>query len=98
MYDVQVLIDKLIQFKTAKEIANFLEEQGIQGTRKNPFVCPLAQYFTSLTGYEASFGFSGGRVYLQRPKQDYIIKCTNAMTSFIFGFDGNKYPNLVKED
>lgn len=45
MIDFQVAYDKLAQFETAEELADFFKYEGITGYKKQAKHCPIANWW-----------------------------------------------------
>lgn len=93
MIDPDVAFDKLCQFETADEVANFLCQEGIKGQRRVSDNCPISNWMSVTTGTSFSTGINvlltgaGGSTWLRQN--------TAALIEFVGLFDFGAYPELI---
>lgn len=103
MLDFQVAFDKLAQFETADEIAEFLGGQNIKAVPQSGDRCAISAFMTGSTGMRV---FTGGRsIFIDPPRNfdggvrltdaDDYRDLTIAMQDFVHKYDDNQYPELV---
>jgi hypothetical protein len=97
MIDVSVLVDKLNSFETAKEVADFLHDQNVQGTPGSAETCVISQWISreserrvttsaNIKVWEKNAGLG---VITEMYKRSEII------ASFIHAFDMGAFPELI---
>lgn len=91
--DPEVVFDKLAQFQTADEIANYLRNEGIQGGRNLAFRCPIANYMRTHTGRK--HGVTQDDVDMDTGDLYYKRENTPAIKEFIVRFDQGLYEDLI---
>lgn len=91
MIDPIVAYDKLAQFETEDEIAEFLYEVGIKGRRALANSCAISEYMAQMTGRK--FSTCNTIETIEEPIKTFRL--TSAIDDFITSFDDNKYPELV---
>lgn len=91
----EVAFEKLAQFTTGEEIAEFFLHEGIKGTRTSVLSCPIATWMTQLTGLRSKVSIDV-RFYEGNEESDYF-KSTQAMIEFIELFDHGDFPSLIKD-
>lgn len=102
MIDPQVAFDKLAQFDSANEIAEYLLHLGIKGHRTSSTHCAISQFMSERTGLVVSTG-SAVRTFTDTKhwkalEHNFKAPATDAMKDFIFRFDGGGYPELEAEN
>jgi hypothetical protein len=100
MIDFQVAFDKLAQFETADELADFFKYEGVKACVQDPSNCAVAQWMNMQTGEEVRVSplyiFTSKRPWGSR-NETAVINTPNtpAMTNFILNFDTASYPELL---
>lgn len=96
MIDLQVAYDKLAQFETASELANYLKEDGVLATPQSARHCAISVYMKNHTGEQVSTGFGGIRkINNEEGVIIWSLPLTDAMSIFITQFDNADYPDLI---
>ena len=91
-------LDLLVEMKTSREIARFLESEGVQGVKKIPQICAISAWLTDkVSGITVNTMYSGVRVRELKGLDGFRIPSTPAMNTFLHAFDRGQYPKLVKE-
>lgn len=98
MIDYIVARDKLAQFETADEIADFFRREGVQGEKGMSDRCPIAQWMTEQTGgpivvSTLEMWNAGAEDFLDNDTI-HRINHTEAMTDFVDRFDSGFYSDL----
>lgn len=88
--DPQVAFDKLTQFQTADELANYFRQEGITGNKSGALSCPIAQYMQRHT--QNSVYVSLG--YIGTTNDTWLVKNSEPLVDFIRRFDSGLYPDL----
>lgn len=91
MIDPQIAFDKLAQFTTANEVAEYLGYAGAQGVRGDWNNCPIANFMKNQTGRDMCA--TENRVW------DYYdvnvrFASTDAMEDFVVRFDEGEFSSL----
>lgn len=92
-------IDKLLKYKTATGIANYLYRNGIKGIPNDASTCPIAQAI-ALDYPDHAITVSSVIVKIYKTKTikngdiQQFITSTPAMAQFIRGFDDSSYSEL----
>lgn len=97
MIDFTVAYDKLAQFETANEIAEYLKDCGIKANKREPNSCAISMWMNQQTGLLIRTGTFWTRVTADERGNVTLAKeyLTDAMTDFVIKFDKGKYPELV---
>lgn len=97
MIDFGVAYDKLAQFETADEIAEYFRGEGIKGSCGLYSSCAIAVWMTKTTGRMAHVSTSDIWVIgEQSPIGDRVtLNHTDAMMDFVYHFDHGHYPDLI---
>lgn len=100
------IVDWLTSHGSEDRIAEFLEDEGIQGIPRSGGTCALAAYIrretgaiTSIYPYQCRVGpvEAPGRGWFYLGDDDGVsFVLSNLVASFARRFDGGHYPNLVK--
>lgn len=90
MIDPQVAFDKLAQFETPNELAEYLKTQGFVGRRSQVYSCPIANYMKTLTEFE--FAVDTFRIDHWASRTKFIT--TTAIRDFVTLFDSGYFPEL----
>lgn len=101
MIDFHVARDKLLQFETADEIAEFLFEQGVKGTRALSTSCAIANWMTETTG----IGVAVNQIEMWESYNGAVVnygglvlhRHSDAISSFVIKFDEGHYPELIAD-
>ena len=100
MLDITVAWDKLSNFETADEIAQFLMDQGIKANKRQIRSCAISKWMREITGdfslVTNQFGI--GKSQRTRDGGETISKIfdhTVATEEFMNKFDTECYPELV---
>jgi hypothetical protein len=91
MIDPQVAFDKLSNFETEHELANFFREEGITGRRKSHDRCPIAQWMKQTTGMRTSVG---PHISPMDARSKFYAYTPDVLLEFIIKFDRGDYPEL----
>lgn len=100
MIDLGVAYDKLAQFETSQEIAEYLQSEGVKGLRASSDRCAIAVWVQDLTGQQVLVN-PGGMYTLVLNDETGIMgykeqfENTEAMYEFICMFDSGQYPDLI---
>ena len=105
MVDFYVAYDKLAQFKTADELADFFRHEGVKGFMHERRTCPIANWMKMQTGLEISAASDivdltpivNGDGTLNEAATSSRAMATYAMVGFMQNFDNCHYPSLVDE-
>jgi hypothetical protein len=97
MIDVSVLVDKLNSFETAKEVADFLHDQNVQGTPGSAETCVISQWVSRESGRNITTS-TYIKVWEKGAGQGAISelhKRSEIVASFIYAFDMGAFPELI---
>lgn len=97
MIEPVVAFEKISQFQTADELANFLIGEGVQGRIEAANSCVIAVYLKKTTGYTTYVDALDVGFYLDSGLVEQI-DCTEVMGEFIKRFDDGEYPSLIVDD
>lgn len=81
---------------TKEALAALIKEKGIQGERKSPWSCAIAN-LCKAEGFEVSVTPYNVRDCLSDPEgtgNHRLYPNSEGMRDFIYAFDGNEYPEL----
>lgn len=94
MNDLKKRLDLLLDAlpKSADEIAKYLKEAGVKGSKMSTANCPLANHF-SARGVRVSVGSS----ILDNSTGAVLEKSPSYVIDFISKFDNGEYPDLVDD-
>lgn len=97
MIDFGVAFDKLAQFETPDEIADFLQEHGIKGLRSAAESCPISTWIRTQTGEFTRSNRMTVRVFDSPDDMSFRDwrETSEGMKHFMFAFDGGCYPELI---
>lgn len=105
MIDFRVAFDKLAQFETPDEIADFFRGEGLKAECSSSDKCAISQWMTSTTGKKVFTSICN--MYLEplcksRSNMDWetakdSIELTYAMRQFVYNFDSYQYPDLANK-
>ena len=99
MINPQTAFEKLAQFDTADEIAQYLQHLGIKGHRTSSTHCPISQFMSERTGLVVSTGSAvrtfANVEYWKALEHNFKAPVTDAMCDFIARFDRGRYPELI---
>lgn len=91
-------LELLVEMKTSREIARFLESEGVRGVKKIPQICAISVWLTDkVSGITVDTRYSRVTVRELRGLEQFRILSTPAMNTFLRAFDRGQYPKLVKE-
>lgn len=96
MSEAQAWVDKLAAMGTPTRIAKFLSTEGIQGTRMNALMCPLANFLTvKAPDPDVSYMVGTNVVEVRRHKEVEVIQLPTILRVFVSRFDTMGFPYLV---
>lgn len=107
MIDPQVAWDKLSNFETAKQLAEYFHCEGIVGERGNAAECPIATWMRITTEMPLVTVSENIKVWTEEPtarayfneerRADVIINFahTEATEAFMDAFDNKHFPELI---
>lgn len=101
MADFEVVLDKLHQFETADDIADYFRNYGIQAKRGSAMHCAISQFINIETGnVDGTVFTSPMEISLYSSDIEPPIRSTNtaAMMQFIVNYDRGFYPDLVDQE
>lgn len=109
MIDFGVAFDKLAQFETANDLADYFASEGVQGYKGAEESCPIANWMREQTGCLVSVTGDGISRYNEDEEEfieshyevwlnENFRNPTDAMLNFIIEFDGGDFPQLVRPD
>mgnify|MGYP003580309949 FL=1 len=94
-------VELLTEKRTSREIARFLESEGVRGIRKVGQLCAISAWLREkVPGVHFLTGYGGVQIRQKGTGlgAEYInVDNTPAMATFITAFDRGQYPKLVKE-
>lgn len=95
MIDFQVAYDKLAQFESADDIAEYMESCGIKAKTRSPKFCAISLWMTQQTELPV---ITADKWIRARVDNQTVIteELTNAMKRFVFLFDSYLYPELME--
>jgi hypothetical protein len=99
--DINVAYDKLTQFESADEIADFFTEYNVKAIPGEAKTCAIAKWIENETG-ESVYVFHMGIDTADNwkantdPNKEFQYPLTDAMHSFIKKFDSEHYPQLLE--
>lgn len=97
MIEPQVAFDKLAQFETSQDLANFLHAEGIKGYRKDANICPIATFMELQTG--KMVGVSEDNIeHYNQGRIDFCFENTQAMYDFVVDFDAGGFDFLAARE
>lgn len=112
MSDIADVIGKLEALGSSRQIADFLEEQGVKATMKHANSCAIARYVEGQVGVGVRVGHRSTQ--LKHPRESTTVtegETTwhydyqqaeylegSPITDFVADFDAGKYPALVDEN
>ena len=88
-------IDKLQALGSSQQIADFFEQEGIRGTRKNSFKCAAAVYLKRETGLDRMCVSAHWAAQYGEPDTTVLIHWYSPLEQFIREFDRGQHPKLV---
>lgn len=97
MIDFTVAYDKLAQFETADDIAEYMESCGIKATRGQMRSCAVSQWMKEQTGTIIRTGVSSITTYDVNDSYVDSFMVNSVVADFIRNFDYGDYPQLVVE-
>ena len=95
MIEPQVAIEKLTGMGTTKEIAKYLEGEGITGHQTNAKACPVARYLQRETEHNVQVTI--GHVMIVGRRIMEVMYLPQHLSDFIVEFDAGYYPELIIE-
>jgi hypothetical protein len=103
MIDFSVAYDKLAQFQTADELADFFRSEGLKAVPQSGTSCAISQWMTKTTGdlvyttyYDINFKPEmASETMMKFGQVEAIESNTPAMAEFARKFDNGQYPDLV---
>lgn len=97
MIDAGVVFDKLNNFDTADELADYFQAEGIQALPGEPEQCAIAQFVANQTGRYVYV--DGASIAVYHENMRYIVDrefaCNAQMRDFITRFDAFEYRDIV---
>lgn len=97
MVDFDVAYEKLCQFESSDELADFLTQEGVKGKQDLADACALAVWMQTQTG--ENILVSTVEMYKMDENDDYSCRRrhNDTLASFVQNFDFGKYPELVSQ-
>lgn len=97
MIDFQVAFDKLAQFETADELADFLLNEGIKAVPADANSCAISAWMKRTTEGEKIYTNTYSISEYSDSQEDAIHRAstTQPMIDFIVDFDMCRYPALI---
>lgn len=96
-YEVDEAIAKLAAHGSARQIADYLIQEGCAGRRNNSWSCPVATYITRTTGVHVMVG---GQMWADA-KGGSRVRSRGAIPSdvgdFVHQFDRGGFPELDRD-
>lgn len=100
MADFDVVVDKLKNFETADDMAEFFRGYGIVAEPRNARSCAISKFVTEETGLTGvTTSMSSVTVYAdeEETRADKYSQHTYAMAEFVDKYDKGYYPDLVEK-
>lgn len=98
MVDPQLVYNKLAQFQTEQELAEFLIEHNCKGNIEEPEHCPIAEYFSREAEVRAFVGETVDIYDKGKTRPSVTFAHTRAMRCFINRFDAGWWPELELQE
>ena len=104
MIDFGVAYDKLAQFETSDEIAEFLKFEGVKAKVGDTRSCAISVWMKNITGLGIRTNFSSVRAVDEtqmigsRNIEGLERSLTVVLRTFVSKFDNGWYPELLQED
>jgi hypothetical protein len=107
MIDVSVLVDKLNSFETTKDVADFLNDQNVQGTPGSAETCVISQWISRESGKNIT---TSDQIKVWKDAEDisffqegagkigHLIERyerSEIVRSFVYAFDMGAFPELI---
>ncbi len=90
------VVDKLETLGSSRQIADFLEQQGILGVRGNAYSCAVAQYVERETGIMVGVNIIRIAPVTAVSDDEMVSLLGSPLSDFIAHFDAGNYPELVE--
>jgi hypothetical protein len=97
MADIDVVMDKLHNFESADDLAEYFEDYGIIARPRHTRSCAIAQFVSIETGRPIVVAGHALRIEDENGALIEYIRHTEAMAQFVQNYDYGRYPNLIEK-